>query len=157
MLRLLSFALSISLLFQSASCFLPSPALATTKSSSTSSMSMTRSADNDDKKIAASFLMATYLFSNVISVAPAFAYPMDDFAGSSQVVAARSGGRMGGRSATGSRGSTPSYSKNTVRHTTIIQQSPSVIAAPSYGYGYSYGYDPTPGMGKSQFSFHFLP
>ena len=139
MLRILYFALCGALFLDSGSCFAPLAARGV--KTSPSSLSMVTS-DNDEKKIAASFLTAAYLFANAISVAPAFATPgLDDFAGSSQVVAAKSGGRMGGRSAMGTRGATPSYSKSsTVSHTTVIHQSP-VLVAPPIGYGYGgYGY-----------------
>ena len=143
--------LTLALCVLSASAFAPS----STPIARSSALSMSQSADQE-KRFAASVLSAAYIFANVVSVAPAFAAP-EDF-GSTQIVAAKSGGRMGGRSATGSRGSSSSYSKapssysssNRVieKKTTIIQQpavvqSPVVVAPPVYG-GYGYGYAPDP-------------
>lgn len=147
MFRLLSFAaLCAALSMEGASAFVPSHHGRVVKST----LSMGQSEDHE-KKFAASVLTAAYLFANVISVAPAFALA-DDFAGSTQVVAAKSGGRMGGRSSMGNRGASSSYkaspSRSTTRieRTTVIQQpaviqSPVVVAPPVYG-GYGYGVDP---------------
>jgi hypothetical protein len=146
MVRLLSVALCAALL-QSVSAFVAAPSV------TRASTSLNMKSVDDEKRFAASFLTAAYLFANVVSVAPAFAMGSDDFAGSTQVVAAKSGGRMGGRSAVGSRGSTASYARptttnvqrTTVRQTTII--APPVVASPVYvappiygGYGGGYGY-----------------
>ena len=144
MVRLVSFSLFVALL-QSVSSFVFLP----TVGRATTSLSM-KSAD-DDKRFAASFLTAAYFFANVVSVAPAFAMGPDDFSGSTELIAARSGGRMGGRSAVGSRGASPSYARpttnvqrTTVQHTTIIAPpvvaSPVYVAPPVYG-GYGYGMD----------------
>lgn len=143
MFRLLSFAVCAVLFLEPASCFVAAPYKTPSHSKAPTALSMSQTEDNE-RKFAASVLTAAYLFANVLSVAPAFASP-DDFGGSSQVVAARSGGRMGGRSSMGTRGSSPSYSKTSVSHTTIVQpsvvQSP-VMVAPPVGYGYGYGPDP---------------
>ena len=102
----------------------------------------------NEKKFAASFLTAAFIATNAMSAATAFA--AFDF-GSSEVVAAKSGGRSGGRASSGSYAkSTPSKSSvsNTkvIQKTTIIQQpvytSPTVVMAPSYGYA-----PPAPGLG----------
>lgn len=113
-------------------------------------MSMSQS-DDQERKFAASVLTAAYLFANAVSVAPAVA-AFQDF-GSTEIVAARSGGRTGGRVSSGTRGASPSYKAPTntrvVERTTVIQQ-PSVVAAPvvvappvygGYGYGYGGGLD----------------
>lgn len=150
-----SFALTLLMLLGSAEAFAPVNQHARASTSS-SALQMANNSKDGGKKTAASFLTAAYILANVVSVAPAAeaAYFDDhDFAGSSQVVAARSGGRMGGRSAVGSRSSSaPSYSSKSsvrsttvVRPTTVIQTGPSVVASP---YGYGYGYDPMPGLGK---------
>jgi len=111
-----------------------------------------------NKKVTAtSAIAAAFLFSNVLSVAPAFAAQDENFAGSSQVVAARSGGRMGGRSSMGNRssmgsrgsyarpsgGGTAAYSRNNVNNysrTTVIRPmspSPVIIAPSPFGFGLS--------------------
>ena len=99
------------------------------------------------KSTAASVLAAAFLFSNVLAVAPAFAAaPGEDFAGSSQVVAARSGGRMGGRSSMGSRGGggAPSYSRSYSRTTVVrpMVTSPVIVAPMS-----PFGFNPFGGFG----------
>jgi uncharacterized membrane protein len=101
---------------------------------------------NDGKRMAASFLVAAYLMSNVAVVAPAFAY--DDLFGSSEVIAGRSGGRSGGRSSSGGASSFKSSRAPTVidRRTTVIQSpgyATPVMVAPMYGYGYN----PMAGLG----------
>ena len=129
----------------------------------TSALSMSSPSDNDDeRRFAASVLTAAYLFANVVSVAPAFAAPQD-FAGSSQVVAAKSGGRMGGRSSSsmGSRPSSSSYSRSSsvnthTSHTTVIQQPVYVAPTPVYG-GYGYGLDAgTVGTQDTRFRVHLF-
>ena len=100
--------------------------------------------------MAASALAAAFIFSSVATtIAPAFAASMNDNnynyePSSSQVIAARSGGRMGGRSSMGSRSS----STTNIRRTTIVRpamSSPSVIVAPPM---YSpFGFSPFGGFG----------
>jgi len=160
MLRSLTLALCVALSLQSASCFMMAPPTARS-SPSVVKLSMSNQSDNVERRFAASVLTAAYLFANVASMAPAFAAPTD-FAGSSQVVAAKSGGRMGGRSSVGSRGSASSYSRsasttNNYRSTTVIQQ-PAYVAPPVYGgYGYGYGVDAgTVGTFSRQFYFIVL-
>lgn len=142
MVRLVSLALVAFL--SSASAFV---APSSTPRAATTSLQMSR--DEQEKRFAASVLTAAYIFANAVSMAPAFAAGPDDFSGSSQVIAARSGGRMGGRSAVGTRGASPSYSRptsSTTIHKTTVIQSPSVVgspvyvAPPVYG-GYGYGVD----------------
>jgi uncharacterized membrane protein len=101
-----------------------------------------------------SAVAAVMLAGSMVAVEPAFA-AMDDnmnmdysFAGSSQVVTARSGGRAGGRSSAAMRApSRPSSSSmsNTrvIQRTTYISPSPVIVAPPIYGYGYN----PVPGLG----------
>ncbi|CAB9505873.1 expressed unknown protein [Seminavis robusta] len=101
----------------------------------TSSLRM--SSSDSSAPVVASVLAAAFLFSNIIAVAPAFADdPIDS---SSQVIAARSGGRMGGRSSMGSRGrssmgasrgSYNSYSRTTVVRPMVT--SPVIVAPPMY-------------------------
>ena len=79
------------------------------------------------KKAVAAFAAASTILSNV-AVVPAEAFSPDFDAGSSQVIAARSGGRAGGRSSRApSRAAAPSRStKGIERQTTIVQP-------PAYG------------------------
>jgi len=71
-----------------------------------------------------------------------------DFAGSSTVIAARSGGRTGGRAAP--RAAPPAPTKVINQKTTVIQAAPPVVVGSPYGYGgyggYGAYYDPTPGI-----------
>ena len=105
------------------------------------------------RKIAASVLAATFILGNVVAVEPAQAMDDYDF-GSSQVIAARSGGRAGGRSSASrsaprrSSYSSPSRSSSTtvINRTYVtpaapVYSSPAVIMAPSY--------NPMPGLGLS--------
>lgn len=102
------------------------------------------------KKAATSFVAAAFLMANAVAVAPAQAFDDFDF-GSSQVLAGRSGGRVGGRSSAArapSRSRSSSSSTHVIERTTIVQpsySSPSVIVAPPM---YGYGYNPMPGLGK---------
>jgi hypothetical protein len=109
-------------------------------------------AKDNGRKAATSFFAAAFLFANVVATAPATAWELDqDFSGSSQVIAGRSGGRAGGRS---SRSSSSYRSAPAARTTVIQQRSPTVIVAPApviigggYGGGYGgYGYNPLPGL-----------
>ncbi|GAX17323.1 hypothetical protein FisN_10Lh188 [Fistulifera solaris] len=95
--------------------------------------------DEASRKAMTSVVAAAYLMSNIVAAAPAFAWD-GDFAGSSQVIAGRSGGRSGGRAKAPSRAPT----RVVERQTTIVQPSP-VIVSPGYGYGY--GYNPNAGLG----------
>ena len=95
------------------------------------------------RKAAASFVAAAYLFANVAATAPAFAGD-DFFGGSSQVIAGRSGGRVGGRSS--SFRSSPS--RTTYRSSTTIYRPSPTVVVPSPGFGgYGYGYNPYGGLG----------
>ena len=111
---------------------------------------------NEHHKAAAA-IAAAFFAVNVATAAPAFA-AMHDFAGSSQIVAGRSGGRAGGRSGGGgararssSVRSSSSYSsapRTTYNsQTTIVRPMmarPSVVISP-FGGGYGgYGYNPSP-------------
>jgi len=71
------------------------------------------------KKAAASFAIACTVLSN-LAVVPAEAYSTQFDAGSSQVLAARSGGRAGGRSSRAPSRAAPT--KVVERRTTVIQQ-----------------------------------
>merc|ERR1719410_1132193 len=102
--------------------------------------------EETSKKVAASVLAASFILGNVATIAPAQAID-DSMFGSSNVIAARSGGRAGGRSSA-ARMSSPRPSSS--RSTTVINRtyvappvysSPSVIMAPSY--------NPCPGLGLS--------
>lgn len=90
---------------------------------------------------------AAFFAGTMATVEPALA-AMDDseLFGSSQVVAARSGGRAGGRSAVmRAPPSRPASSINTrvIERTTYVTPSPVIVAPPMYGYGYN----PVPGLG----------
>jgi uncharacterized membrane protein len=101
------------------------------------------------KKAATSFVAAAFLMSNAAMIAPAFAMDETEF-GSSQVIAARSGGRAGGRSsgarrAPVSRAPAPTSSSRTVIRNTYVQpqvySSPGIMVAPPM-------YNPLGGLGK---------
>lgn len=124
-------------------------------------------ASNDDssaggidkaRSVTASAFLATYLLTNALFAAPAFAtYDYDNStpdisSGSSILLAGRSGARAGGRSSTTSL-SASSRSYEPVRSTTTIIQ-PTIGVAPVAPvvvspFGYSYGYNPMPGLGLS--------
>jgi len=76
----------------------------------------------------------------------------DSTFGTTQMVAARSGGRAGGRSSAVMRAPPRPSTMNTrvIERTTIVRPSPVIVAPPVYGYGY--GYNPVPGLGR--FSSH---
>uniref|UniRef100_A0A7S0F7G3 Uncharacterized protein n=1 Tax=Craspedostauros australis TaxID=1486917 RepID=A0A7S0F7G3_9STRA len=106
---------------------------------------------------AVSFAAAAFLMVNTVDVAPANAVS-DDFFGSTEILAARSGGRAGGRSSSvssrpsASARSSSSSSTNTrvIERTTVVQQAPTVVAAPPVIMAApSYGYNPMPGLGLS--------
>ena len=102
-----------------------------------------------------SAVTAAFLAVNVASTpASAVEYNHDlfDFGGSSNIVAARSGGRAGGRASYGgarsSSYSRPSSSYSSYRSSTTIvapPPSPTVIVSPPVTYGY--GYNPLGGLG----------
>lgn len=83
-------------------------------------------------KAGTSFVAAAYLLANIVTTAPVFAID-DSFAGSSQVIAGRSGGRAGGRSSSSSYKAAPTSSTRVIKHTTIIDRTaaPNVIMAPA--------------------------
>eukprot|EP00429_Kryptoperidinium_foliaceum_P107739 CAMPEP_0176239252 /NCGR_PEP_ID=MMETSP0121_2-20121125/28777_1 /TAXON_ID=160619 /ORGANISM="Kryptoperidinium foliaceum, Strain CCMP 1326" /LENGTH=209 /DNA_ID=CAMNT_0017578737 /DNA_START=88 /DNA_END=716 /DNA_ORIENTATION=+ len=95
------------------------------------------------KRAAVSLVAAAFLASNLAVVEPAFAVDDMDF-GSSQVVAARSGGRAGGRS---SAARAPSDRALSFKGP-MSNPPPVIVAPPIYG-GYGYGYNPLPGLGLS--------
>lgn len=112
--------------------------------------------DDQIRSTAAAFMTGIFLAVNAATLPPAIA-AMDDFAGSSQTLAARSGGRAGGRAYR----STPSARRSTAaprttinRQTTIYRTSPTIIT-PGIGYGGGFGYGgygyggfgPSPGFG----------
>jgi hypothetical protein len=100
---------------------------------------------------AASLVAAAFLVGNVMFVDPAAAMgdSVSDFGGSSQVLAARSGGRAGGRSAAARappRATAPSRTTNTrvIERTTYV--APPIYSSPLYVAPY---YNPLPGLGFS--------
>ena len=103
--------------------------------------------DNDNhfltnaKTTAASVVAAAFLFSNVLAVEPAFAAPADDFAGSTtEILAGRSGGRMGGRSSMGSRAApSRTYSRSTTTVVRPMVSSPVILAPSPFGFGSPFG------------------
>jgi hypothetical protein len=106
------------------------------------------------RSAAAGAVLATYLLTNAMIAAPAFAtYDYDKAStdiGSSIILAGRTGARAGGRSSTTSL-SASSRSYEPVRSTTTIIQ-PTIGLAPAAPvvvspFGYSYGYNPMPGLG----------
>jgi uncharacterized membrane protein len=99
---------------------------------------------NNGKKVAASFLTAAFIATNVFAVDAAFAADSFDFAGSTEIVAGRSGGRGGGRASRApSRSSYSAPAPTRIERTTIIQQpsyTPSIVVSP-------FGYNPMGGFG----------
>mmetsp|Transcript_14329 Transcript_14329/g.35986 ORF Transcript_14329/g.35986 Transcript_14329/m.35986 type:complete len:226 (+) Transcript_14329:140-817(+) len=128
-------ALVALLCVSGASAFAP---VASPKASMTS-LQMAKNEDNT-KKVAASVLAATFILGNLATAAPAHAVDDFNFGDSSTVIAARSGGRAGGRSSGArmaprpSRSSRPSPTVINRTYVTPGYSSPSVIMAPSYGY-----------------------
>jgi len=115
------------------------------------------SMNNDDGNVGKAFtsvLTAGFLLANLMVVDVAGAYT-PDFGGSSDIVAARSGGRGGGRASSGrsSAGRSAMYSAPPSRTTIINRSSPIIVAPPVMGYGggygggYGYGYNPFGGIG----------
>uniref|UniRef100_A0A7S3L9E3 Uncharacterized protein n=1 Tax=Amphora coffeiformis TaxID=265554 RepID=A0A7S3L9E3_9STRA len=143
-------AIVASLLASSAHAFAP---VSQTRTSSTIALQFSAKKDEDFRTTLSSVFAAAFLVANVATVAPAFA--VDDFAdfGSSQVVAARSGGRSGGRASSGGnsrsyRSSAPSTTYKSYSSTTYVAPRPStvIVAPPSYSMGYSY--NPLGGLGN---------
>lgn len=103
------------------------------------------------KKAATSFAAAAFLMSNVVATAPALAVDDMDF-GSTQVIAARSGGRAGGRSSAARMPARSAPSRST---TTVINRSTYIAPSPVIGGGYGGVYvappiyNPIPGLGLS--------
>jgi hypothetical protein len=114
----------------------------------TSRMQTSLSMKDDKNKIAVSFVAAAFLAGSLLTVEPVFA--AGDF-GSSQIVAARSGGRAGGRSSAPRSYSAPRSvpRSNTVYRsgtTTIVRPmiAPSPIIVSPFGYS-PFGYNPLGG------------
>ena len=102
--------------------------------------------DEQHRKTVSSVLASAFVAVNVFATAmPALAVQQQDdfFAGSSQVIAGRSGGRSGGRASRGGnsrsyRSSAPSTTYKSYSSTTVIAPPrPAVVVAPTVGYGYS--------------------
>lgn len=133
--------------------FAPSTRMSNHQPSWTALNILNQPQDTDVKQAAtASLIAATLVLGNVLTVGSAIAASMDDaydFGGSSQVVAARSGGRAGGRSSSYRAAPRPSSSRTTT-NTRVIERtryvpspsysSPSIIMAPPI-------YNPLPGYG----------
>ena len=99
------------------------------------------------KTTAASVMAAAFLFSNVlVAVEPAVAFSVDDFSGSTtEILAGRSGGRMGGRSSMGSRAApSRTYSRSTTTVVRPMVSSPVIVAPSPFGFGLN----PFGGFGK---------
>ena len=126
---------SLAILTGFSSAFSPSPTKA--KFNRTVREAETKS----NNVIASGFAAAAILFSTF--GAESFAYDASiDMFGSDQVVAARSGGRAGGRSSAAARAPRPAASRSqgtTVNNYNVRPASPTVIVSPGYG-GYGYGY-----------------
>merc|ERR1739848_214535 len=108
----------------------------------------------DGKKALVGFFAGAILATSIMDVTPANAFQPDDF-GTTQVVAARSGGRAGGRSMGGgsmggrSMGGGRSYAapRSSYSSTTTIVRpmiAPPVMVSP---FGFGYGYNPMGGFG----------
>ena len=102
------------------------------------------------KKAATSFAAAAFLMSNVVATAPALAVDDMDF-GSTQVVAARSGGRAGGRSSAARMPARSAPSRSTTVINTRTYVAPSPVIGGGYGGVYVAPpiYNPVPGLGLS--------
>lgn len=115
------------------------------------------------RKAGASLVAAALIAGNVLSVAPALAVMHDDASavnfggGTSQVLAARSGGRAGGRARSAPAARSSSRSTNT--NTRVIERTRYVPTPGVMGGGYGYGagpgiiiapplYNPYPGLGE---------
>lgn len=98
---------------------------------------------HDAQKFAASCLLGAAVAASLFTSDPAVAM---DFGPSSEILAARSGGRAGGRSSYGGAKAMKSSSPQVIeRRTTVIQSAPSAVyVAPPV-----YGYNPMPGLGLS--------
>ena len=134
------------------SAFAPQPSQShVVRSKTTTSLEMV------NKQTAASFVAAAFLAANVATAAPAFAGTLDT-SSSTQVIAGRSGGRMGGRSSMGGMsrsysspgrgysGYSPGRSTTYRSSTTIVRPmiAPPIMVSP---FGYGYGYNPMGGFG----------
>lgn len=140
---------SIALLCASvANGFVAGPSVRTQSSPTALQMKMN---EGVMKKAAVSLVAAAFVLGNAATAQPASA--MDDgYFGSSQVIAARSGGRAGGRASSARSSYSPSRSATTNTRTVInrttyvtpspVYSSPSVIVAPPV-------YNPMPGLGLS--------
>ncbi|KAL7566980.1 hypothetical protein ACA910_019910 [Epithemia clementina (nom. ined.)] len=108
-----------------------------------------RASKSDLSTAALSTVAAAFFALNVASLPASAADNAFDFSGSSQVIAARSGGRAGGRASSGGASySRPSSSYSSYRSSTTIYHappSPTVIVAPPVTYSYSY--NPLGGLG----------
>ena len=104
------------------------------------------------KAIGTTAVAAALFVSNVLGGADIAMAAMEDnnmdFAGSSTLVSARSGGRAGGRASAArpapSR-STTTYQRTTVVQPPVVVAPPPVVVSPFGGYGY--GYNPLGGVG----------
>lgn len=101
---------------------------------------------SSDTKLAAGVVAATLFVNAALTVSPAFA-DVDAFGGSSQVIAARSGGRMGGRSVYRAPAATRSYRSSTTIIRPMIAPPPVYISPFGGGFGFGYGYSPFSGFG----------
>jgi len=151
--------------------------------STTTTTSTVRFASNDDdnnsknkndfslRKAAASFAVVSTILANVAvggALPAANAADMTDFAGTSQVVAARSGGRMGGRSySSSSRGyssaprtrvySSQTYVRPYFSPRVIISPGPSLGFGGGYMPGFGYRYGPTYPFGYNPYGYYSNP
>lgn len=122
-----------------------------TRASSSTALPFSLKQDEDFRKVLSGAVAAVFLATNVAAF-PALA--MDEFvtdisffsSSSTELVAARSGGRSGGRVSSGGNSRSyrssapsssyrPSYSSST---TVIAPPTPTVIVSPGYSMGYSY-------------------
>lgn len=143
-------ALVVSLLASSALAFAP---VTTPRTPSSTALQFSAQKDEDLRKTVSSVFAAAFLAANVATVMPAFAADQTMDFGSSETIAARSGGRSGGRASSGGNSkayrssSRPSTSYKSYSSTTYVSPPTSVIVAPpSYSMGYSY--NPLGGLGN---------
>uniref|UniRef100_A0A7S4NGA3 Uncharacterized protein n=1 Tax=Odontella aurita TaxID=265563 RepID=A0A7S4NGA3_9STRA len=143
-----------------AAAFAPSTTGSNSRAAQTSLAAEPARSNDGGKQFAAAVVASTYLLSGLAfgaEAALADSYSTPDFGGTTTVLAGKSGGRAGGRVASGGPGnartagppSVSSRSTNTVTntHTTVIQQAPVVVQQPTVVMAPPMYSSPAPGLG----------
>lgn len=158
-LRSTILAVSALLLLSGSDAFAPAGVSSSPRVESALQASPKDSGISTGNKLAAGVLGAALFVNAAFSVSPAVAFGIDDgdvggIASSSQVISARSGGRVGGRSSMGGRSAyrAPPAPRTTYRSSTTVVRpmisAPPVVVSPfGAGIGYGYGYNPMGGFG----------